>query len=228
MLLTRNAVWLWITALTLGSALAIASPASATVRTASFSWSPATGPVWGYQIYLSVDGGAESLYGHVNQPRALIQVDSGASLIVRVAAIDAAGRSGPRSDPSQSLRLCPGDFDGDEVVALSDIRRSHLCVLQAATGPCAGADLDDDGFVAIDDFTKLELGADACPSPAPDTCAGDMDGDGWISSADVVRMKVCIGLRPVGNCIPADFDGDGWVDNGDVLGANRAAGACAH
>jgi hypothetical protein len=139
----------------------------------------------------------------------VIEVASGASLIVRVAAIDATVRPGPRSDPSQPLRLCPGDFAGDEVIDLGDIRRSYDCLLQAATGACAGADMDDDGVVAFDDYRKLVFGADACLNlnPAPDTCAGDMDGDGWISSMDVERIKICIGFQPLGDCIPADFDG---------------------
>jgi len=228
-LLLRNSVWLWIAALALGSTLSTAAPAGASVRTATFTWTPASGPVWGYQISLSVDGGAESVYGYVYQPRAVILLHSAAPVTVAVAAFDAAGHTGPRSDSSPPLRLCPGDFDGDEIIEFSDLKSAYACILQAATGACAAADLDDDGSVSVADFTALHLGADACPNTAPSaSCRGDMDGDGWISTGDVQAMRICIGLLAVGNCTFADFDGNGFVSVSDVVLASRAVGVCSN
>jgi hypothetical protein len=224
MLLSQNAVSSWMSALALASVLA--APAAATVRTATFTWAPATGPVAGYQLYTTVDGGVESAYSYVSQPRAVISMNSAASVTVVVAAFDAAGRLGPRSNASPPLRLCPGDFDGDELIETSDVNSARSCVLKAATGACAGADMNNDGSVAVGDFLALEVGADACPNAGPDTCGGDMDGDGWISDADVQAMRVCIGLRALGNCVAADFDGNGFVSVSDVGDANRAVGRC--
>src|SRR5262245_12792354 len=114
MLSTRKSVLL-LTLSGLGLVFA-AIPAGATVRTAPYSWTPASGPVAGYLVYLSVDGGPEENYGAVGLPSAVIELDSGAQVVVRVAAYDSAGRIGPFSDASPRLRLCPGDFDGNQTI----------------------------------------------------------------------------------------------------------------
>ena len=73
--------------------LAFAStPAGAAVRTAPYTWTPASGPVAGYYLYLSIDGEPEQNYGAVSQPSAVIELDSGAEVVVRVAAFNAAGQ----------------------------------------------------------------------------------------------------------------------------------------
>ncbi len=219
MLSTRNAVLLLPSAFAFGLALA-AAPAAATVRTAPYTWTPSSGPVAGYLLYLSVDGGPEENYGYVSQPNAVVLVESGAEVVVSVAAFDAAGRVGPRSNPSPPLRLCPGDFDGDEEVEQTDMNRAIGCFQKPATGACAAADLNGDGFVSGSDIQGLEVGADACQQ----SCPGDMDGDGVLSASDVLAMKSCIGLYAEGNCTNADFNGSGFVNNTDVIYANRQIG----
>jgi len=224
--MSRNSVGLWVIAF--GLALAGALPAGATVRTATYRWAPATGPVAGYLLYASVNGSADEPYLYVRQPNAVIQVDSGDLVVVSVAAYDALGRLGPRSDDSPSLRLCPGDFDGDEVIESTDVNRVRGCINHAATSACAGADMNDDGYVSVSDYVALEVGADACPALPPQAgCAGDMNGDGVISLSDVFAVKSCLGLNPQGDCTFADFDGSGFVSNTDVVLASRAVGTVA-
>jgi hypothetical protein len=214
MLLTRNSVRLWPTLFALGLAFA-AMPAGATVRTAPYSWTPASGPVAGYYLYLSVDGGPEQNYGAVSQPSAVIELDSGAQVVVRVAAYDGAGRVGPRSDASSPLRLCPGDFDGNETIETADVSKARNCLFKVASGHCAGGDMDGNGMVASSDVAAMLVGADAC---APIVgCAGDMNGDGFVNALDLSAMRVCIGLIAQGNCADADFDGNGFVSVADVV-----------
>ena len=230
--LSRDSVVLWVT--TFGLALAGAVPAGATVRTATYSWAPATGPVTGYLLFTSVDGGAEELYSYVSQPNAVIEVDSGASVILRVAAFDAGGRSGPRSDSSSPLRLCPGDFDGDEIIDATDVTSARSCMFRSANDACSGADMNDDGIVTVTDFFALAVGANACPEPAepapPARCMGDMDGDGVISWPDIYAVKSCLGLLPQGNCTYADLDGSGFITNNDLILVNQKFGmqACSN
>jgi hypothetical protein len=216
---TRGSVLLWPTLSALGLAFA-AIPAGATMRTAPYIWAPASGPVGGYYLYLSVDGQAEQNYGAVFQPSAVIQLDSGAEVIVRVAAFDVAGRVGPRSDASPPLRLCPGDFDGNETIETADVNKAKSCLFKPATGNCSGADMDDNGAVALPDVLAMEVGSDAC---APlDGCLGDMDGNDFINGADLYAMKSCIGLYAQGNCADADYDGNGFVTNIDVVNAYKS------
>ena len=169
-LLSRNSFLLG--AAVFGLTLAAVGPAEATVRTATYAWTPATGPVAGYAVYASVDGGDEFFYSYVDAPSVMLEVDSGAWLVVTVAAFDSAGSLGPPSERSPGLRLCPGDWDADEFLGMTDLGRERSCFGLLALDQCAGADMNDDGVVGIADFGAFKLGADACagfpPPPAPD------------------------------------------------------------
>lgn len=223
MLSTRKSVWLLPSAVAL--ALAAAAPAGAVVRTALYAWAPAAGPVAGYAVYLSIDGEPEEPYGAVNGPFAWILVESGAELVVRVAAFKSNGQEGPRSDPSPPLRLCPGDFDGDEVVEQSDVNRAIGCVGKPATGACAFAEVVVDGSIRATDIAALEVGSDACEGLAPLVgCPGDVDHDGIVSSSDWSRVKDCLGLLAQGSCVDADFDGNGNVTINDWTLTGQAIG----
>jgi hypothetical protein len=221
-LLSWNSVLLWLGVLALG--LVAAEPAGAiVVRTAAYAWTPAAGPVAGYAVYLSIDGEAEESYGAVNGPSAWILVESGAEVVLRVAAFNTNGQEGPRSDASPPLRLCPGDFDGDELVAPADVSRALSCLGKPATGACAGAEVVVDGIIRAGDIRALEVGSDACES-LDLGCPGDIDGDGVISADDVYRLSKCVGLYAQGSCAGADFDGNGYVSTRDWALANEAIG----
>jgi hypothetical protein len=223
----RNSVLPCLGVFALG--LAAAAPAGAVVRTAQFSWTPATGPVAGYRIYLSIDREPEEVYGAVNGPSATILVESGAELVVRVAAFDFTGREGPASAPSPPLRLCPGDFDADEIIGQEDVSQALGCFQKPATGTCAGAEMVDDGYITNADISALELGADACAGFPSLGCPGDLDRNGIISALDLSLLRNCIGLAAQGSCIDGDLDGNGYVTASDWVQTGRSLGmACTN
>ena len=92
-------------------ALLLAPPASALVEIvgqeqATFEWSPASGPVAGYRVFVSANGDPETHYGSVYATtQATIHASFGDTVAVTVAAFDAEGQEGPRSDPSEPLRF---------------------------------------------------------------------------------------------------------------------------
>ena len=220
---TRNAVLLWSSLVAIGLALG-AAPTGASARTAPFEWAAASGPVAGYSVYLSVDGGPDEHHGYVSQPSVMVEVESGAEVVISVEAFDAYGRRGPRSDPSPPLRLCPGDFDGDELIESADLSFARSCVLQEAAGACAGADIDENGSVTIHEVLGLEEGTDACRLAGLDSCAGDVDGDGSITVRDFSATKLCIGLYALGSCSDADYDGNGFISASDAILTGRQMG----
>lgn len=223
MLSTRKSVLLWSSVFALG--LSAAAPAGAILRTAPYAWAHAPGPVAGYRVYLSVDGGPEESYGYVSDPSALIWIESGAELVVRVAGFDTVGREGPRSDASPPLRLCPGDFDGDQLIGSTDINRALDCFQQPATGACAAAEIVVDGSITHADILALEVGSYACGEPPPVVaCPEDVDGDGVISWMDLSRVRNCIGLYAEGACVDADVDGDSYVTSRDWILCGRSLG----
>jgi len=207
-----------------------ASPALALSRVAGFEWSPSTGPVAGYAVYASIGGSVEELVATVAVPSASIDVESDAYVSVRVAAYDGAGHLGPLSDPSPLVRLCPGDFDGDELIGGADWVDARSCFGKPAEGFCAGADLDFNGVVDSIDLHSLSLGSDACALAAiPTVCLGDLDGDHVIGFVDFAKAKACLGQPAQGACAAADFNGDGIVGGIDINSARLAIGsnACA-
>ena len=207
--------------------LAGASPASAVSRQAVFAWTPATGPVAGYAVYASVGDSIEELVASVATPAAVLEVDANAYVTIRVAAYDSAGREGPRSDASEPVRLCPGDFDGDETLGLMDWGDVQSCFGQAATGFCAGADIDESGgIVSLFDVQNLRLGGEAC---AATSCAGDFDNDRLIGLNDLGQARNCFGQPALGACLAGDMDGNGFVSLFDInyLGSVVGSEACS-
>jgi hypothetical protein len=194
--------------------LAGASPASALTRLAAFAWTPATGPVAGYAVYASIGASIEELVASVSAPIVMIEVDSNEFVSVRVAAYDSTGREGPRSDASEPVRLCPGDFDGDEVLGVMDFADAQSCFGQPASGFCAGADLDESGgMVSILDLQSVKLGFEACASTA---CPGDFDDDRYIGLSDFGQARNCLGQAAQGACLAGDMDRNGFVSIFDV------------
>ncbi len=220
--MTHRFVGASVLALVLGGA----SPAFALTRQAAFEWAPASGPVAGYAVYASINGAAERLVDTVAAPSAVLSVESSATVRVRVAAYDSAGRLGPPSAASVPVRLCPGDFDGDETVGITDWSDAKSCVGQLGEGFCAAADSDGNGTVSLSDLYALHLGANACP---PAVCLGDFDGDHVIGVTDWSIAKGCLGETAQGICALGDFDGDGVISLADyyvevgALGTDRCA-----
>jgi len=69
-------------------------------------------------------------------------------------------------------------------------------------------------------FTVLATGG---PAPAQ-SCAGDCDGDGQVTIAELVRgVRIALGELPVEECDGLDGDGDGTVNVAELIRAVRAA-----
>jgi hypothetical protein len=206
--------------LALALVLTLAGPARATLRYATFSWTPASGPVEGYAVYLSVAGGEHELFGWVPGPSAAVLFPSSVDVTLRVAAYEFGGHLGPLSDASEPKHLCPGDFNGDDIIGISDAGALAACFGGSAWYFCSGGDLNLDGLVGIVDFGMLRLGQSACPplpqSEAPAVCAGDFNGDGVIGITDYHALNRCLGQLPVEACAAGDLDGNGTIDENDL------------
>ncbi|MGI9590772.1 MAG: hypothetical protein ACR2P8_05350, partial [Myxococcota bacterium] len=75
--------------------------------TASLAWGTASGPVVGYRVYESRDGGAFQATNDVGLPTSMVTGIPGETIQVQVAALDAMGNEGPLSDPSALLAFNP-------------------------------------------------------------------------------------------------------------------------
>ncbi len=222
--MTHRSVNATVLALVLVLVLGGARPAFALTRQAAFEWTPATGPVAGYAVYASVNGAAEALVAYVTAPAVTLNIESSASLSVRVAAYDSAGRLGPASATSDPLRLCPGDFDGNGTVEITDWFVARSCFGQVAQGYCAGAEINLDNLVGAADINSLKVGADACPTVL---CPGDFNGDQVIGPGDLAATQNCLGQPAAGTCASGDANGDGTVSLTDLKYFNLVYGSDA-
>lgn len=82
-------------------ALLLAVPAAA--LDATLSWTPASGPVTGYVVEQSTDGGAWEEIARTADTQVPVTIAEDATAIWRVYAHDAGGRAGPRSLPSRRV-----------------------------------------------------------------------------------------------------------------------------
>jgi len=122
------------------------------VGEATFRWSPASGPVDGYVVMASRDGGPSRVEEIVVDPRVTLPTSVGESLVVTVRAV---GRR-----PDGSLALGPASRESEEIRVLSmpDFERSGLWTLHCA--PC--------GELALQPFSE--------PAPVVRIAA---PGPGW-------------------------------------------------
>jgi hypothetical protein len=221
---THRIVGASLLALVLGGA----SPAFALSRQVHFAWAPATGPVAGYHVYARIGGSFEMYVASVAVPNVDLAVKSSTYVSVRVAAYDSAGSIGPASEVSYPIRLCPGDFNGDEIRTLSDSNRMQSCYGKGAVGFCAGADLNGDGAVGLSDLSSWTLGSYACAqADASAPCPGDFNGDHYIGLGDSAKAHNCVGSSAVGACAAGDFDGDGVVSMFEADSVALAVGSAA-
>ena len=112
------------------AALFSAAPATAVVSvvgrtSATMRWTPAAGAVTAYHVFVSRNGApypalAES---HVSAPSVTLNEAWGASLRLRVRAVDAQGNPGPLSEESERVVFAPSasDVDADGVANLVDV-----------------------------------------------------------------------------------------------------------
>jgi|GEM_PF-5218986 len=111
---------------------------------------------------------------------------------------------------------CPGDFNGDGEVGLSD-----LAILLANYGTPSGAlyedgDFDEDGDVDLSDLAGL-LGyyGETC---GEEPCPGDFNDDDKVNLSDLAILLANYGTPSGALYEDGDFDEDGDVDLSDLAG----------
>jgi hypothetical protein len=182
---------------------------------AQIAWSPASGPVAGYRVLVSRNGGTYAVEIDTPQPRTDVKGEPGDLVTVRVAAFDAFGNFGPASPVSEPMKF---------VAAPSPPPSGE----PTDPGPDPSGGDDDDGEVA-GGGNGGSGGGGTQPGETPDepnlspTRPGDVDGDGavdlvWqsadgallrITSADLSHARTW--SLPSGSWRAAavgDFDGD--------------------
>jgi hypothetical protein len=186
---------------------------------AMIAWGDASGPVAGYSVLISRNGGSFQLERETPEPRVLLSGAKGDVVRIRVAAFDTTGNSGPLSPPSRSLVFVgpPEDTTG---AASSGTPGQQAADAPADPGP--GSVVSDASGAGDDPEPSSEDAAPSGPRPR-----ADFDGDGaadlvWesadgsvvrISSADLSSARLytlpAAGARIVAI---ADFDADGLSD----------------
>jgi len=149
---------------------------------AGFVWSAATGPVSGYAVQVSRNGGAYVEEARVTTLSTRVSGQIGDTLRVRVDAFDVNGRMGPASTPSDAITFTQG---------------SPPPPPPPGGGSPAG-DVDGDGVTdsLVFDVTTGEISALLLQA-------------GGTRTLQSIGMPSEAGMRPVGY---ADTDGDGQAD----------------
>lgn len=206
--------------LSLGLALALAIPPAAHALIdlvgqdqAHFTWTPASGPVVGYRVYVARNGGAETLESVVAGTGQTVGGQYGDTVVVRVAATDADGNEGPLSPASEAVHFvanappppsepAPQDFDGD---GFSDFQ-----LTDPSTGRAQLWSLDASGFVLLSELPALP--ADWSIVATPDT---NGDGTADVLWRDAATGRLDIWLIVDGRLVGGDMvrgpEGNDWV-----------------
>ena len=140
----------------------------------TFTWTPATGPVDHYNVYVSVDGGVFNLVAEVSSSACSVNVEDGRRYRIQVDAEDAQGNRGPMSDPSEEvivfLNGSSGDTDGDGMPDLWEVAQGFN-----PYNPSDGTqDRDSDGLSNREEFLSGT-------SPS----VSDTDHDGVLDGTEV-------------------------------------------
>jgi hypothetical protein len=163
-----------------------ASPAAAVQvsgTTAQLQWAPASGPVAGYAVFVSLNNGPFQETRRVSVTSAQVSGALGDSVRVRVAAHDSRGHLGPVSANSEPIEFVsstspppdPGPDPGSGPVAdIDGDGRADTLVFHARSGELRALLLQDDG-------TRVSevIGTQDDPDLRPVAFA-DVDGDGQV------------------------------------------------
>lgn len=194
---------------------------------ATLAWTPAAGPVAGYSVFVSRNGTTPAAPERkVTNTRVTLSAAAGETLVVWVAAYDAAGRPGPPSPTSEPLRFLaapppppalapPADLDGDG--------RSELILWSRSTGQLSVL-----GNLLGSQLTG-GIVASGLPADWQLTASGDYDGDGhsdllWTSRANGSTV-VCLmdGVAVTACGFPFALTGErALLGAADVTGDARA------
>jgi hypothetical protein len=182
----------------------------AATRSATLAWSAASGPVNGYRVYVSRNGGGYAADKDVSTTRATVTGESGDRVRVQVAALDSKGDPGPLSPPSAEIRFTDtGATTAAATTAASTSGTSGTATRTAAVSTSTRkASSDTDGS---------QEGSEL-PSRGGDG-ASELLWEGTASGAGMRLTGLASGAglafeRPTGWRIAGrgDFDGDGRAD----------------
>jgi hypothetical protein len=181
---------------------------------AAFVWTPATGPVAYYGVWLALNGEAfaENPDYLVDAPQTSVRADYGDSLMIRVAAFSADGHRGPFSEPSEVVRLeaplppptiiaPPGDIELAPVIAALGGGATQL-VLQLTADQTQLVDVGTSGS----DKPILVLNQLVVGTPDRATTVRLLDADAPHLAADVAYM-ILVGLGRSWLCAPGNEPG---------------------
>lgn len=185
---------------------------------ALIQWSAAPGPVAGYRVLVSRNGGGFQVEIVTTGPSANVKGEPGDLVRVRVAAFDAFGNAGPfspASDPFKFVAAAPPPPPADD-----------------GSGDDGGTPPGGDGGEVAGGGSTGGTGGGTPPGESPEEPSGpvrpyDLDGDGWVDlvwqSADGSLLRVTsvdleharVFSLPAGGwrvAAAGDFDGDGASD----------------
>lgn len=177
---------------------------------ATLSWADATGPVAGYFVYVSRNGGPQQLYSLVGAPSETIAGEPGDTLVVTVAAFDASGEAGPLSPPSETFRFVatepPPDHADEDLVpgTLGDLYSEDFESYRRSFDPDGWIDTASGSSLAIDPalFQTFEIAGwtvYGTASPASDihshfTSGASASWAGYEFSGRVVKTWAIAGI----------------------------------
>jgi hypothetical protein len=197
---------------------------------ATLNWSPASGPVFGYQVETSRNGGSFGEGSLIAGPSVTLTGAAGDVVRVRVAAFDSERNLGPMSAPSDPFVFL-GNTTTPSGGGESSGAGSGSGSGSGGSGPVAGGS-EGSGSTEEPPATPGEAPADP-DAGSPFALAGDdlvwQSQDGAhvrVTSADLTRARLY--SLPEGDhrlVAVADFDGDGAAD---LLFASQGELALAH
>jgi hypothetical protein len=206
---------------------------------AALTWEEATGPVTGYRVWESRNGGIFRRKNDVSEAEVRVEGMPGDTLQVQVAAFDAQGNTGPRSDPSDTLvfedsyvsvappaaqALANTGSEGGTVSALAAPLPSDVVTdgLAAIDDDPAGTTVGDDGDALAE--VRLDMSGDGISDLLWESVEGDL-----LRVTDSDRAVVATFDRPAeawSLVAMADIDGDGltdllWAQDSGALALSR-------
>jgi len=155
------------------------------------TWTAASGPVAGYAVQVSRNGAAFRVESNVTSAAVRVAGSIGETLLVRVAAFDTRGRSGPLSALSDSITFVTAPTpprSGDTRADLDGNGRSDALAINLATGALVASLLAANGT-----RSWVTIGTPRDPAMRP-VGFGDVDADG---RADVLWRNPVTGTNEI-------------------------------
>jgi hypothetical protein len=183
---------------------------------ATLSWEPASGPVAGYRVLVSRNGGGFDEESQTGVASVMVSGAAGDVLRMRVAAFDAERNAGPLSDPSEAFVFL-GNTSSAAASFSDELAEPSGAGASAASGSAVASSSEDSNATEL---PSPDPGDESSDTDSPASLAGD---DLWWQSQDGAYVRVTSAdlTRARLHALPAgerrlvavdDFDGDGAAD----------------